>query len=80
MRGLFQRTLTDQNEKPFTFKSNFIVTKNEKVIFCNYNMSHTLENASLPNDFGYDKVAPLASIKRASFSQFPGIDELKISC
>ena len=78
--SLFLERFTGRIEQSVTVKSNWLVTKNGKVIFSKSNELQTLGNAPLPSNFGWDKVAPLASIERASFDTFPGIDELKVSC
>ena len=78
--SLYLVRFTDKYEKSVIFKSNCLVTKNGKVIFSKTGELETLGNAPLPSNFGWDKVAPLASIERAPFDTFPGIDELKVSC
>ena len=63
-----------------TVKSKWIVTKNDKEIFSKPDELQTLGLPPLLNHFGWDKLVPLESIRRASIFDNDDVDELKISC
>ena len=79
--SLYLERVVDGEKIPsVTVKSKWVVSKNDKEIFSKTDELQTLGPAPLLKHFGWDKLVPLETIKRASIFDNDDVDELKISC